>query len=58
MHRPSKQYDIYRSYGAVYAGKMDLLVRISVQLFSKSYGEPYGGFSEPGFPHNFAQNNR
>jgi hypothetical protein len=37
---------------------MDLLVQISIYLFLKSYGEPYGEFSEPGFTHNFAKNDR
>jgi hypothetical protein len=33
-------------------------VQISFELFLKSYGESYGEFSEPGFPHNFAKNDR
>ena len=37
----------------VYAGKMGFLVEISIQLFLKSYGEPYGEF-----PHNCAKNDR
>jgi hypothetical protein len=34
---------------------------MSIQLFfylKKSYGRPYGEFSEPGFHHNFAKNDR
>ena len=27
-------------------------------LNKKSYGRSYGEFSEPGFPHNFAKNDR
>ena len=49
-------YNIY-SYGTVYEGKMKILAQISIQLFLNSYGESYGEFSEPGFPHNFAPKN-
>jgi hypothetical protein len=45
-----------KSYGSVYAGKIDLLVQISIYLFLKSYGESYDEFSEPSFPHNLAKN--
>jgi hypothetical protein len=38
--------------------KLKILVQMSISLFLKSYGRPYGEFSEPGFPHNFAKNNR
>jgi hypothetical protein len=37
---------------------MDLLVQISISLFLKSYGGSYGEFSEPGFQHNCAKNDR
>ena len=37
---------------------MKILVQISIQLFSKSYGGLYGEFSEPDFPHNFTKNDR
>jgi hypothetical protein len=40
-------------------GKMDLLVQISISPFlKKSYGRSYCEFSEPGFPRNFAKNDR
>jgi hypothetical protein len=38
--------------------KLKIQVQISISLFLKSYGRPYGEFSEPGFPHNFAKNDR
>jgi hypothetical protein len=38
--------------------KWKILVRISISLFYKSYGGSYGDFSEPGFPNNFAKNDR
>ena len=38
--------------------KWKILVQISISLFLKSYGGSYGEFSEPGFPHNFAKNDR
>jgi hypothetical protein len=40
-----------KSHGTVYVGKMNFLVQ-------KSYGGSYGEFSEPGFPHNCAKNDR
>jgi hypothetical protein len=38
--------------------KWKILVQISISLFLKSVGGSYGEFSEPGFPHNFAENDR
>jgi hypothetical protein len=35
--------------------KWEILVQMSISLFSKSYGKSLGKFSEPGFPHNFAK---
>jgi hypothetical protein len=31
---------------------------MSISLFLKSYGRSYGELAEPGFPHNFAKNDR
>ena len=56
MGRPSAQCDI--CYGTVCATKMEILVQISIYLYLKSYGDLHGEFSEPGFPHNFAKNDR
>ena len=41
-----------RSYGTVYANKMDFLVQKSIQLFLKKKFRPTG------FPHNLAKNDR
>jgi hypothetical protein len=30
----------------------------NIDFALKSYGRPFGEFSEPGFPHNFAKNDR
>jgi hypothetical protein len=54
----ARAYITISSYGTVHAGKMHFLVQISIWLFLKSYGESYGEFFEPGFPYNFARNDR
>jgi hypothetical protein len=51
----AQAYSTISSYGTLYAVKMKSLVQISISLFLKSYGESYGEFSEPGFPHNFTK---
>ena len=38
--------------------KLKIPVQMSISLFLKSYGRSYGEFSEPGFPHKFAKNDR
>jgi hypothetical protein len=38
--------------------KWEILVQMSISLFSKSYGKSLQKFFEPGFPHNFAKNDR
>jgi hypothetical protein len=38
--------------------KWGILVQMSISLFSKSYGKSSLKFSERGFPHNFAKNDR
>jgi hypothetical protein len=45
MGRPSEQCDIYSS-------------KLRYYIFLKSYCGSYSEFSEPGFPHNFAKNDR
>jgi hypothetical protein len=42
----------------VHLAKWEILVQMSISLFSKSYGKPLKKISEPGFPHNFAKNDR
>ena len=43
----------YRAKFMSTRAKLKILVQISISLFLKSYGRPYGEFSEPGFLHNF-----
>jgi hypothetical protein len=38
--------------------KLEILVQKSISQFLKLYGRSYGEFYEPGFPHNFAKNDR
>jgi hypothetical protein len=47
-----------KSYGNVRLAKWEILVHMSISLFSKSYGRSLRKISEPGFPHNFAKNDR
>jgi hypothetical protein len=57
MGRPSVQCDNFEIYCSPWA-KSICLYKYRFTCFKKSNGEPYGEFSEPGFPQNFAKNDR
>jgi hypothetical protein len=48
-----------RSYGTVLFEKSKILLQMSISLFFKNcMVNPCRKFSEPGFPHNYAKNDR
>jgi hypothetical protein len=47
-----------RSYPTVRLAKWEILVQMSISLFQNRMVNTCRKFSDPGFPHNFAKNDR